>query len=132
MLMILAKTEQIRGRIKIPEKVKMNFFWLIVVLSLVEFVGDSNLKLYARENKLKNLIIGVIGYIFVVKILIESFKQRNLIFTNAMWDAISTLISTLLAMIILKESLNNWQQWVGLWSIILGLALLNYGSPPKS
>ena len=130
--MILAKTEQIRGRIKIPEKVKMNFFWLIVVLSLVEFVGDSNLKLYARENKLKNLIIGVIGYIFVVKILIESFKQRNLIFTNAMWDAISTLISTLLAMIILKESLNNWQQWVGLWSIILGLALLNYGSPPKS
>ncbi len=110
----------------------MNFFWLIVVLSLVEFVGDSNLKLYSRENKLKNLIIGVIGYIFVVKILIESFKQRNLIFTNAMWDAISTLISTFLAVIILKESLNNWQQWVGLWSIILGLALLNYGKPPTS
>jgi multidrug transporter EmrE-like cation transporter len=110
----------------------MNFFWLIVVLSLVEFVGDSNLKLYSREKKVKNLIIGVIGYIFVVKILIESFKQSNLIFTNAMWDAISTLISTLLAMIVLKESLNNWQQWVGLWSIILGLALLNYGKAPTS
>ena len=110
----------------------MNFILLIVLLSLIEFVGDSNFKEYSRSKTFKNLVIGVIAYIFVVKILIESFKKRNLIFTNAMWDAISTLISTLLAVFILKENLNNWQQWVGLLSIIFGLALLNYGKPPTS
>jgi multidrug transporter EmrE-like cation transporter len=110
----------------------MNFVLLIILLSLVEFVGDSNFKNYARTNTFKNLIIGVIAYIFVVKILIESFKQRNLIFTNAMWDAISTLISTLLAVFILREHLNNWQQWVGLFSIVFGILLLNYGKAPTS
>jgi multidrug transporter EmrE-like cation transporter len=104
----------------------MNFILLIIILSLVEFVGDSNFKRYAQTKTFKNLIVGIIAYIFVVKILIESFKQRNLIFTNAMWDAISTLISTLLAVFILKETLNNWQQWVGVISIILGILLLNY------
>ncbi len=104
----------------------MNFILLIIILSLIEFVGDSNFKRYAQTKTFKNLIIGIIAYIFVVKILIESFKQRNLIFTNAMWDAISTLISTLLAVFILKETLNNWQQWIGVISIILGIFLLNY------
>ncbi len=108
----------------------MYFVLLITLLSLVEFVGDSNLKIYARTNTLKNLAIGIIAYIFVIKILIESFKRRNLIFTNAMWDAISTLISTLLAVFILKESLNNWQQYFGVGSIILGIMLLNYGKAP--
>jgi multidrug transporter EmrE-like cation transporter len=104
----------------------MNFILLIIILSLVEFVGDSNFKRYAQTKTFKNLIVGIIAYIFVIKILIESFKQRNLIFTNAMWDAISTLISTLLAVFILKETLNNWQQWIGVISIILGIFLLNY------
>lgn len=109
----------------------MYFILLIILLSLVEFVGDSNLKIYSRSNTFRNLVIGVIAYILVVKILIVSFKQRNLIFTNAMWDAVSTLISTFLAVFILKESLNNWQQYLGVISIILGIALLNYGKPPN-
>jgi multidrug transporter EmrE-like cation transporter len=110
----------------------MNFILLIILLSLVEFIGDSNLKLYSRSKSAKNLIIGLIAYIFVVKILIESFKQSNLIFTNAMWDVISTLISTLLAVFIFKEGLTNWQQWAGLISTVLGLALLNHGKTPTS
>ena len=108
----------------------MYFILLIILLSLVEFVGDSNLKIYSRSNTFRNLVIGIIAYILVVKILIVSFKQRNLIFTNAMWDAVSTLISTFLAVFILKEGLNNWQQWLGVISIILGITLLNYGKPP--
>ena len=110
----------------------MNFILLIILLSLIEFIGDSNLKLYSRSKSVKNLVIGIIAYIFVVRILIESFKKSNLIFTNAMWDVISTLISTLLAVFIFKERLNNWQQWAGLISTVVGLALLNHGKAPTS
>jgi multidrug transporter EmrE-like cation transporter len=109
----------------------MDFFiLLIIILSLVEFIGDSNFKLYARKNRIINLIIGIISYIIVIKVLIESLKQRNLILTNAMWDAISTLIGTLLAIFVLHETLNNWQQWVGISIIIIGIAFLNYGKKP--
>lgn len=109
----------------------MQFILLIIFLSLVEFVGDTNLKLYARSNYKINLVIGIISYILIVKLYIESLKQSNLIFTNAMWDAISTIITTILAIFILHEKLTNWQQWVGLITVIVGTGLLNYGKKPN-
>ena len=65
-----------------------------------------------------------------IKILIESLKQRNLIFTNVIWDAISTIIGTILAIFVLHESINNWQQWVGIIIILIGIVFLNYGKKP--
>jgi multidrug transporter EmrE-like cation transporter len=108
----------------------MYFILLIILLSFIEFVGDTNLKIYARTDYLKNLLIGIVAYILLVKLYIEALKQSNLIFTNAMWDAISTIITTILAFFILHESLTNWQQWVGLITIIIGILLLNYGKKP--
>ena len=108
----------------------MNFIVLIILLSLTEFVGDANFKIYSRTNGIKNLIIGGIAYIVLIKILIEALKQRNLIFTNGMWNAIQTVTETLLAIFILHETLNNWQQWVGLASIVTGIFFLNYGKQP--
>jgi multidrug transporter EmrE-like cation transporter len=109
----------------------MNFILIIILLSLTEFVGDSNFKIYSRSNQLTNLVIGVIAYIFLIKILIEALKQHNLIITNGMWNAIQTIIETALAYFILKERLSNWQQWVGLGTIVLGIGFLNYGKLPK-
>jgi multidrug transporter EmrE-like cation transporter len=108
----------------------MNFLLLVVLLSLVEFIGDTNLKIYARTDYFKNLLIGIISYILIVKLYIEALKQSNLIFTNAMWDAISTVITTGLAIFILHERLTNWQQWAGLITVVIGILLLNYGKKP--
>ena len=104
----------------------MNFIVLIIFLSLAEFVGDANFKIYSRTNKFKNLVFGIIGYIFLIKILIEALKQRNLILTNGMWNAIQTVIETALAYWILHERLTSWTQWVGLSLIVSGIIFLNY------
>jgi len=109
----------------------MHFILLITALSLVEYVGDSNLKFYSRNHQTKNLVIGIVAYIFVVKLLIEALKRRNLILTNGMWDAISTIIATFLAFFILHERLNNWQQWFGLASVIVGVVFLNWGKQAR-
>ena len=98
---------------------------------MVEFVGDSNFKIYSRTNNFNNLVFGVIAYIVLVKILIEALKQHNLIITNGMWNAIQTIIESALAYFILKERLTNWQQWAGLGSIVFGIFFLNYGKLPK-
>ena len=103
----------------------MNFILLIILLSLAEFVGDANFKLYSRNNKLRNLIFGIIGYIVLVKILIEALKQKDLITTNGRWNAIQTIIQTVLACWILHERITSWQQWVGLSLIVSGILFLN-------
>jgi len=103
----------------------MNFILIIILLSLSEFVGDANFKLYARSNKFKYLFFGIIGYIFLVKFLIDALKQKNLILTNGMWNAIQTIIETLLAYWILRERLTSWRQWAGLVLITSGIIFLN-------
>ena len=109
----------------------MIFIISIIILSAVEFVGDSSLKEYARDSrKVNKLIIGIVAYIVVVKLLIEALKKSNVLFTNIMWDGISALIESLLAIIILHESLSNAYQWMGLILIIAGIVFLNIGKIP--
>jgi len=110
----------------------MNFFLIIIFLSLVEFVGDASFRQYAKDPKLLDrLLLGILAYIGVVLILIQSFKQANLIFTNGMWDGVSAAIGTILAVFILNESLTNGYQWSGLTLVILGIVLLNIGKIPN-
>lgn len=106
----------------------MIFLFTIIILSAVEFVGDSNLKKFAKNpKKVNNLIVGIVAYTIVIKLLINALKQRNIIFTNAMWDSVSTLLETGLAILILHESLKNVYQWTGLFLTFIGIMLLNFG-----
>ena len=103
----------------------MKFLLLIILLCLVEFGGDANFRIYAQKKQIKNLIIGCIFYILLVKILIESLKRNNVILTNGMWDGVSALIETVLAIVLLREKFTHWTQWVGITLIISGITLLN-------
>lgn len=108
----------------------MNFLLIILLLSLTEFIGDSNFKFYARTDKSMYLFIGIIAYIFVVKFLIMALKQSNLLFVNMYWNGIESITETLLAYFILRERLTNWKQWLGFISISAGIFFLNSGKKP--
>ena len=103
---------------------------LIIALSLVEYFGDSNFKAYARSGKNLHLIYGLVFYSIMIKLLIESLKKGNLIYVNGMWDGISTIIGTVLAYYLLKETLSTPLQWCGMVLIILGVFTLNIGKIP--
>lgn len=109
----------------------MLFLITIILLSLVEYVGDSNFKKFSKDGKNLNLIMGIIFYGLVIKFLIQAFKSSNLIYTNGMWDGISAVISTGLAFFLLHETLNNPLQWFGLAMIISGVVILQLGPTPK-
>ena len=109
----------------------MRFLFLITLLSLVEFGGDANFRIYAQKNQIKNLLIGCIFYVLLVKILIKSLKRNNVILTNGMWDGVSALVGTVLAFFILHERVNHWSQWVGIGFIIFGITLLNFNVKSK-
>jgi multidrug transporter EmrE-like cation transporter len=109
---------------------KSFFIIVIIIASLFEYIGDSNLKFFARTNNQKYLLYGVIGYVLVVLTLIYILKYSTVMYVNIYWDAVSFVIETVLAYILLKEQLDNKYQFSGFLLILIGILLLNVGRIP--
>lgn len=102
----------------------------ILYLSLAEIVGDFKLKDYARRGSSKDLLLGIIGYAFVVYFLIHCLKTGNVLYVNGMWDGMSSIVESIAAYIILGERFTNKKQYIGLLLIIIGLFILRSGGIP--
>jgi len=102
-------------------------FWVVVLLSIVEIYGDFSLRFYAQTNKLIWLLHGLVGYAGVVWLLIVSFKFKNVLYVNAMWDGVSGLVGSLAAFAVLGDRLEKTSQYWGIVLIIIGVALLKNG-----
>jgi len=110
----------------------MNIVFFIVILfaSLLEYLGDSNFKFYARSGESKYLAYGSGAYIVMVWVLIRILKQSNVMYMNMLWDATSIIMETALAYILLGETLDNNYQMVGFIAILAGIVLMNVGNIP--
>lgn len=108
----------------------ITFFIIILFASLLEYLGDSNFKSYARSDNHKYLAYGGISYIVMVWVLIKILKQSNVMYMNMLWDATSIIMESCLAYILLGESLDNMFQVVGFIIIIVGIILMNVGNIP--
>lgn len=102
----------------------------IILISIIEFIGDSNFKIFARTNDYTSLIIGSIAYIVLVAFLVITLRLSNVIYVNGLWDGVSALIESLLAYLVLKETLSNGYQYAGLGLVIVGIFFLNLGKIP--
>jgi len=110
----------------------MNLFLLIILVSIVEYIGDSNFKFYTQTDKKLNLIIGIIAYAIMIPVLIVILRKTNIMYMNGLWDGVSVVIESLLAIIILHESLSNRTQYIGLLFIIIGIFAMTIGQIPKN
>lgn len=99
----------------------------MVLLSIVEIYGDFSLRFYAQTNKLIWLLHGLVGYAGVIWLLIVSFKFKNVLYVNGMWDGVSGLVGSLAAYFILGDRLEKTSQYTGLILIIAGVFLLKNG-----
>jgi multidrug transporter EmrE-like cation transporter len=102
----------------------------IILISIIEFIGDSNFKIFARTNDYTSLVIGSVAYIVMVAFLVIALRLSNVIYVNGMWDGVSALIESLLAYLVLKETLSNNYQYAGLGLVIAGIFFLNFGKIP--
>jgi len=96
----------------------------ITALSLIEIVGDYGARQFANFGGIKNLGMGIAGYIGVFTMLIVSLQGSTLLMVNAAWDGISGLINTVFAYFVLGERLDNWTQYLGIFLIIAGILIL--------
>jgi multidrug transporter EmrE-like cation transporter len=96
----------------------------ILGLSFIEIIGDVALKEYANDKGEIFLGIGILGYIGVIIMLIINLQGSTILMVNNAWDGTSSLIESFFAYFVLGERFDNYLQYVGAFSIILGLYLL--------
>jgi multidrug transporter EmrE-like cation transporter len=96
----------------------------IITLSLTEIIGDTALKQYANDGGNLYLGIGALSYIGVVILLIISLQDSTLLMVNNGWDGTSSLLESIFAYVVLGERFDNYLQYVGAGSIVIGLYLL--------
>ena len=99
-------------------------FPLILSLSVVEIYGDFSLRFYAKTNAWQYLVHGIIGYIGVVYLLIQSLRYENVLYVNGMWDGMSGLMESAAAYFILGDRLKRPTQYIGLALAIVGIVML--------
>ena len=105
----------------------LQFLGEITIASLVEYVGDASFKMYARLNSHWYLLLGVISYIVLVYMLIHILTYSNVLQMNIQWDAMSVILESLLAYLLLNEVFSDPLQWVGFFLIVTGLIVMNLG-----
>lgn len=99
-------------------------FLYVVALSVVEIYGDFSLRFYAQTNKIMWLWHGLAGYVGVIWLLIQSFKYKNVLYVNGMWDGVSGITESIASYVLLGDRLENPAEYIGLGFIILGVGLM--------
>jgi len=97
----------------------------LVILSIVEIVGDFSLEKYANYGGIGPFSIGALSYAGVVYFLIQALRGSNILYINNMWDGISSIIETLAAFFILGERFKHPRQYIAVVFIMFGLFLLH-------
>jgi len=95
----------------------------IGIVVLLELVGDTALREYAQKGDTMALALGVGTYNYMLSWWIAALKTRPLAMANAQWDGWSSLATALYCQFALKEQLTT-RQWIGAYSVALGLLLL--------
>ena len=105
----------------------LQFLGQITGASIIEYIGDASFKIYSRINSHFYLLLGIFSYIILVFILIHILKYSNVLQMNIQWDAMSVILESLLAYLLLGEVFSEPTQWIGFFLIITGLIVMNIG-----
>ena len=96
----------------------------LFALTCVEIVGDFGLKEYANNGGITSLATGILGYVGVVIMLIISLQDSTILLVNNGWDGMSSLTESIAAYVFLGERFTNYNQYIGILFIMIGMYLL--------
>jgi len=96
----------------------------IVMLSMVEIIGDFGYKHFANKGGLIPFLTGTIGYVGTIIMLIMSLQNSSVLLVNGAWDGISGVMESVAAYVFLGERFEDTSQYIGLVFISIGLFLL--------
>lgn len=96
----------------------------IFALSAIEIVGDVAFKLFANDHGIVYLGIGVIAYTLMSGVLIVALQNSTILLVNNSWDAMNTVLQSVVAYFLLGERFEHYTQYLGVGLVVLGMYLM--------
>jgi multidrug transporter EmrE-like cation transporter len=86
---------------------KSTYFWTVLYVLII--VGFETMAMSCFKKSIDDwrwFVLGVLFYIGVGGILVQTFKLTGLAFTNALWSGLSVMATTTVGVLYFKERLH--------------------------
>ena len=99
----------------------------ILCMSIAEIFGNRSIQNYSQSRKMRDLILGLLGYIVVIYFLYKSFGQGNMMWVSTMWQGMIIVLGSAFAYFYIGERFTHPLQYVGVLLGLLAMFCVSYG-----
>jgi multidrug transporter EmrE-like cation transporter len=103
---------------------KSSYFWIIVYILIIVAFETSAMTCFKNSvNDWRWFFLGVLFYIGVGIMLVQTFKLSGMAMTNALWSGLSVMATTTVGVLYFKEKL-HWHDFIAIAMIGGGVMIL--------
>lgn len=103
----------------------MNFYLLIILLSLSDLVGISMAKYWHLKHNNLYLLASILSFAAAAVFLALSLKYEGAAIVNIIWVALSAILITFVGYFVFKEPIAI-HQFIGIFVILIGLIIIQW------
>lgn len=103
---------------------KSPYFWLVAYILII--VGFETMAMTCFKKSVENwrwFLLGVLFYVGVGFMLVQTFKMSGMAMTNALWSGLSVMATTTVGVLYFKERL-HWHDFIAIAMIGGGVMIL--------
>lgn len=103
---------------------KTTYFWIILYVLII--VGFETTAMTCFKKSVENwrwFLLGVLFYVGVGFMLVQTFKMSGMAMTNALWSGLSVMATTTVGVLYFKEKL-HWHDYIAVAMIGGGVMIL--------
>lgn len=86
---------------------KSAYFWIVVYVLIIVAFETTAMSCFKKSlEDWRYFLLGVLFYVGVGGLLVQTFKLTGLAFTNALWSGLSVMATTTVGVLYFKERLH--------------------------
>ena len=105
---------------------KLSYIWIVIYVVII--VALETCAMTCFKNSLSDwrfFLLGVLFYIGVGIVLVQTFKLTGMAFTNALWSGLSVMATTTVGVLFFKEKLHV-HDYIAVAMIGVGVMILKF------
>lgn len=96
----------------------------IFALSAIEIIGDVSFKQFANDAGIVYLATGILAYASMTVVLVIALQNSTILLVNNGWDAMNTVLQSLVGYFLLGERFEHYTQYLGIVFVVIGIYLM--------
>jgi len=103
---------------------KSPYFWIVLYVLIIVAFETSAMSCFKNSvNDWRWFFLGVLFYVGVGLMLVQTFKMSGMAMTNALWSGLSVMATTSVGVLYFKEKL-HWHDYIAVAMIGGGVMIL--------